>query len=729
MKLITKTNYIFVASIMLSGGTNAATAQGNEFHLHILKPSQYDFGGVGLIQMPSGRMAGEGEFNINVTANEDYYHGAISLQVFPWLESTIRFTQTPDVLYSSDPSFSGDTYYTDKGIDLKLRLLEESYWLPETSVGLRDIGGTGLFDSEYIAMTKRFGPLDATVGFGWGYIGNSGNLSNPNKNTSADCDRNTSFKGTGGDVDFERWFKGCSAIFAGIEYQTPWDPLRLKLEYDGNDYDSDFPVVLGARSFNPQSPINMGLLYRFGNWGDVRLSYERGTTWTLGFSLSTDFNSLKSNKWKDSPRPVLEPHQDTKDHKVDLPALSQLLFTNAGYSGATIYLRDDEVIVTATQTKYRDRKEAHDRAGRILANHFPQARTFRLIEKSANMPTIEILIDAKKFKDVVHHNYIAAKIEDSTKVVEPSLPTGEPDWQLPKEWSYGLSPTLSQSFGGSENFYMFNLGVDAFANRWLTEHLEVSGALYVNLLDNYDQFLYKTPPDGTDLKRVRTLVRQYVSDNPARVDNLQLTWLDKLSDNFYAQAYGGYLEMMFAGVGTEVLYRPLHSSWALGVDANYVKQRDPENMFGLFEEEINFDPESNLYFRAQTGTFTGHLSVYYQPDWFNDVLLKVSYGQYLAEDRGVTVDLSKQFKSGVIVGAFASKTNLSAEEFGEGSFTKGFYISIPFDALLPVSVKSRGNLVWQPLTRDGGQKLGRKFQLYDGTDARAPWLSRPSSVK
>ncbi|STL49433.1 putative lipoprotein [Escherichia coli] len=31
---------------------------------------------------------------------------------------------------------------------------------------------------------------------------------------------------------------------------------------------------------------------------------------------------------------------------------------------------------------------------------------------------------------------------------------------------------------------------------------------------------------------------------------------------------------MFGGAGAEVLYRPLDSNWAFGLDANYVKQRD-----------------------------------------------------------------------------------------------------------------------------------------------------------
>lgn len=160
---------------------------------------------------------------------------------------------------------------------------------------------------------------------------------------------------------------------------------------------------------------------------------------------------------------------------------------------------------------------------------------------------------------------------------------------------------------------------------------------------------------------------------------------------------------------------------------NYVKQRDPDSVFGFFEDEHQYDPITNSNYRVQTGTVTGNATFYYQPDWFPNTLLRVSAGQYLTEDKGVTVDFSKQFDSGVIVGAFATKTNLSAEEYGEGSFTKGFYISIPFDLMTVKSTHSRATISWMPLTRDGGQMVGRKYYLFDNTDARSPWFTRLST--
>ncbi|MGL5469914.1 MAG: YjbH domain-containing protein, partial [Shewanella sp.] len=62
----------------------------DEFSYPTLQPSQSDFGGVGLMQMPTGRMAPEGEFNFATSYNDEYQHFTASVQLFPWFETTIR---------------------------------------------------------------------------------------------------------------------------------------------------------------------------------------------------------------------------------------------------------------------------------------------------------------------------------------------------------------------------------------------------------------------------------------------------------------------------------------------------------------------------------------------------------------------------------------------------------------------------------------------------------------
>ena len=72
----------------------------------------------------------------------------------------------------------------------------------------------------------------------------------------------------------------------------------------------------------------------------------------------------------------------------------------------------------------------------------------------------------------------------------------------------------------------------------------------------------------------------------------------------------------------------------------------------------------------------------------------------------------------MIVGAWATKTDVSSEDFGEGSFDKGIYFTFPFDAFFSRSTTSAGTIAWNPTTRDGGARLARQYGLYNMTNAR-----------
>ena len=623
------------------------------------RTSQMNFGGVGLMQMPTGRMAPEGEFNFSTSFNNEYYFYNVSLQVMPWLETTVRYTQVQDLLYSggadqdcSQNSFSGCTKYTDKGIDFKLRLIEEGYYLPEVSVGVRDFGGTGLFDGEFVAATKRFGPVDFTLGMAWGYMGTSGNFTNPLcKASDKYCERPSDYKGNGGSVDFERWFKGDAAIYGGFEYQTPYKPLTLKLEYDGNDYSQDFPVVRGGVDMTQHTPWNVGAVYRFTDWGSAKVSYERGDTLTLGFDLSTNFNEMYS-VWRDTETAELRPSDVETVDDIDMAALAEELETIAGYEQAQILVDDNSIVVKGTQVKYRDRDVALERGATVITNAVPSyIDTYKIIENDKSMELIETTVDAQAFKAAVNNSYLNAQTSDATDTHELERKKSVIYHDGRERFDVSISPNLAQSFGSAEHFYLYSLGLYTNASFWALNNVELSGSLYVNLVDNYDKFNYEIPSDGTDqTPRVRTLFRSYV-DDPVRLDRLQLTWFEDYGSGVYTQAYGGYLESMFAGVGGEILYRPFNQNWAIGADMTAISQRDPESWFGTFDEEVQVNPDdsSRTYKVIDKGT-TGFITGYYTPQWdfLSDTLLKVGVGKFLAGDIGTRVDFSKQFKSGVI---------------------------------------------------------------------------------
>jgi hypothetical protein len=53
------------------------------------------------------------------------------------------------------PAIAGDQTYKDKSFDVKLRLMQESAWLPQLAVGIRDLAGTGLFAGEYVVAPAK----------------------------------------------------------------------------------------------------------------------------------------------------------------------------------------------------------------------------------------------------------------------------------------------------------------------------------------------------------------------------------------------------------------------------------------------------------------------------------------------------------------------------------------------------------------------------------------------
>src|ERR1019366_1674156 len=138
--------------------------------------------------------------------------------------------------------------------------------------------------------------------------------------------------------------------------------------------------------------------------------------------------------------------------------------------------------------------------------------------------------------------------------------------------------------------------------------------------------------------------------------------------------------------------------WALGVDGYEVWQRNFDRLFGLQNYHV----------------FTGHVSLYYASPW-HDLNFMLSAGQYLAGDRGLTFQVTRRFSTGVEIGAFFTKTNVSSAQFGEGSFDKGIIIRIPLSWALPIETQGQWGIDLGPVQRDGGQRLYGDAALFDET--------------
>ncbi|ROO32396.1 YjbH domain-containing protein [Salinisphaera orenii] len=665
---------------------------------------QSDYGGVGLLQTPTARMVDVGEFSFTYDQTDPYRHYAFSLQPLDWFELGLRYTKIDGQPFIAS---EGELDYLDKGIDMKFALLDETRVLPKVSLGFRDVGGTGLFSSEYVVANKRWFDFDFSLGIAWGYLGSSENISNPLSALGERFDERREEGGgdQGGEFDFKGLFTGRPALFGGIQYRTPFKPLTLQLEYDGNDYESE-PL---GNDQEQDLPVNIGARYRVNDYFTLSAAWQRGNTAMVGATLSVNLADITQPKSDQPPVPVRSFEDATRDREISWNGVAGTLARNAGISVNSIKREDDALIVEGTSERYSDLPEAELRGNRILHNVAgADITTFRYRWKNRgfylrqdSLPRAP-LPENPRFLEL-DDPFIEDDYRDDIAVTGQDKPADGADAEvlhsaLNNRFSWNLSPALNYNYGGPDGFlYEVYARLDTEfktdENGWL------SGTLGYGLFDNLDNFDYVGP---SELPRVRTNTVDYIEQTELGIYNLQYTRTARLGRNWFAMGYAGYLERMFAGAGGEVLYRPFNSPLALGFNANWVKKREFDTQFGL----------------RDYSTWTGHATAYVDTG-IKDVLAKFSVGRYLAKDVGATLDLSRTFDSGVRIGAFATLTD-AGDSFGEGSFDKGIYLSMPLDVFYTTSTRDRTGILWRPLTRDGGQMLDRRYQLYDLTSDREP---------
>ena len=497
------------------------------------------------------------------------------------------------------------------------------------------------------------------------------------------------------------FFRGRAALFGGVQVQTPYDPLILKVEFEGNNYQSLPPPATIQKA---KSRFNFGAVYRYSPSVDFTLGVQRGNVATLGVALHFPLDRLSTPKIND---PALPRFVAERPAVANWTSTAKDLTAQTGWRVADISQQGRVLRVEFSDAEAVYWRDMIERATAVLHRDAPATvDEFRFIFKGRGALLADIGVERGQW---VKANAQPALPSDTYAAAQP-LPSDRPDAvAAPVSPIYhAMGDTLSgdvavrvkQNFGGPDGFLLYQVGVEGTSEWRLSDNTWLSGSLDVRALDNYRKFRYTAP---SDLPRVRTYAREFLTTSRITMPTFQLTSAGQLGMNQFYSVYGGYLESMYAGVGGEWLYRPFRGPLALGVDINAVRQRNFNQKFGLRRYHV----------------VTGHVTAYIETGW-NDVIAKVSAGQYLAGDRGATLDLSRRFSNGVTFGAYATKTNVSAAKFGEGSFDKGIYFNIPFSAFSTRSSPEVGTFTYAPLTRDGGAKLDRAFPLYDITSIRDP---------
>ena len=661
-----------------------------------LEPTSSNSGITGILEMPNARFMTEGSMKIGFSSSWPNEYTYISATPFAWLEASYKYTEQKNLKYGPS-SYSGNQTLKDKGFDLKVRLLDESYYIPEVAIGWNDLAGTGRFSGEYISATKKIKNVDLTVGYGWGALGQNQNVRNPFLSINEEFRYRNKDSSEGGTFNSDTWFSGEEiSIFTGIEYYMQKYGLIFKLEYDTSNPDLGY----SGPKIPVQSRFNFGISRPVNNNLDLGLSFERGNQFRLSFSIKSDYGKTPLVQKNDPPKNIIKLNDSqrlvvTENTNIFYRSLNRSLREESILIQSAT-LSSDTVEVVIAQNRFRSLPRAIGRVIRIVSALSPDSiKTIRVIPMNGDIELYAIEVSKENFDKLDNDRISSPELFNNSKVfsVDPytySRSDFKPTVRFP-EFFLSMSPSLRHQIGGPESFYLGQLWWKINAKVKFKRGLTLHTVLGLNIYNNFNEF---NNPSYSTIPHVRSDIQDYLSEGENNIARFKIDYIWSPRKDLFVRLDLGYLEEMFGGVGGEVYYRPFKSNFSSSLQLHKVKQRGYRQRFDFRDYEVE----------------TGHLGFYY--DFPKGITAQLLVGKYLAGDKGATLDLSRRFKNGFTLGVFSTKTDLSSVEFGEGSFDKGFYFSIPTDSFFTNFRQGDISFGLQPLTKDGGATLNHMNSLY-----------------
>ena len=662
----------------------------------------YNFYGTpGLLEMPSALSADEGEIAGTVGGFGGQIRTSFTFQATDRFSGTFR--------YSGIEEYGGadgrDLW--DRSFDLRYRFTDEGRYMPVIALGLQDFLGTGIYSGEYVVATKTVGDaFRVTAGLGWGRLGSYNGFTNPLGLLDERLEtRPDTFVGgdQGGTPGVEAFFRGDAAFFGGVEW-APNERFILKAEYSSDD------AYLNGRGdplFETDSPFNFGVSWRPAPGIQLNAAYLYGTQ--LGFSGTITVNPnnrIFYSGLDEAPQPVavradaLRAAQSWDRSAIPEPALRDRLGTalrTEGVELAGLELTDRTARIRYTNTRFRTEAQALGRVARILTQELPPSIEVLILEPmQRGIPLSAVTFarsDLEAFENEVGGAAALlreAEFDDAGRAA--GLVTVPP---VRDRFSWRLRPYIGLGLFNPDNPFNLSFGAELSAAYSIRPDLILSGAIRQRILpaDEDEDEVEEEPIN--DVPVVRRNAGLFGNDGQPIIKDLTLAWYSRPGENLYGRVTAGYLESMYGGLSTELLWKPAEARLALGAEVNYAVQRDYDQLLGLQDYDV----------------VTGHVSAYY--DLGNGFHGQIDAGRYLAGDWGATFAVDREFENGWSVGGYFTLTEIPFEDFGEGSFDKGIRLTIPLDFALGRPSRREVSTDIQSLRRDGGARLEVEGRLYD----------------
>ncbi len=539
-----------------------------------------------------------------------------------------------------------------------------------------------------------------TAGLGWGALGQRDGFDNPISSRAVRPVFDES--DPEGQLATDQWFAGDAAFFGGVEYQVNerWGVIA---EYSSLSY----PDNPNSPALDGESPYSLGLTYRPADGMQFSAAVLNGSNFGLSGSFFLNANTragmagLETAPLPVRARSASERTAPTAEIGVTQQAAIQnalsVAFATEGLDLRALQIDGDTARVRFTNGRYRSNAQAMGRAARILTQAMPgQVDTFVLEQMDRGIPLSGVRISRADLEALENRPGAAEALLARAEFVDAGPDEGlsfAADPAPAFEWGYAPYFRI-EPFAVSGKLTL-DVGVSLNASYRLSPQMGISASVLQSLTRNdaSDPVADATP----DLQNVRTDSGAYGDDGVPVLQSLAFTHYGRPGTDLYSRVSVGYLERMFGGISTELLWKPADSRLGIGAELNYVAQRNTDIWFGFDEYDYQ--------------VATGHLSAYY--DLGNGYHTQIDVGRYLAGDWGATIELAREYENGIRVAASISQTEVSYEDFGDGSYNKGVSITLPQDFFTGRATRSTYSTRFSTRSGDGGARLNVDGRLYD----------------
>ncbi|OEZ98117.1 PAP2 superfamily protein [Duganella phyllosphaerae] len=730
----------------------------------------------GYINTPSAAVEADGTFSVGYSYDSPYGQLWATTTILPFVQVTGRYvsiTGIPPFGFSPSELDYGKNYgrYKDKVIDGKVRLWNESDWMPAVAIGSSDVFGTQLFKSYYGVASKTIGAarnIEVSVGYGT---------------------------------------KRMDGAFAGMR----WTPVKLPnwsvvAEYNSVDYKQDFRADLSGAINRRKGPA-VGLEYR---WGWLGLQAARGRD---NFSVNA-FVSIPFGEREYVPK-IYEPPFFEDKHPITPPSITEWR-QDAGYGADLIKalaaqdyqnirvtLTGNTLNLTLTNNRIYDMGRSIGRAMRTALAFTPAGvTTIKVTYTKLDQPltTYEFFdlpklqdylagkIDRKAFNEVVlvrypnkddviaddQQGWLAGLLDESgpavvanaapaqaptvamaavapgpatlsateapvhTTVSPPSAPTPAATavagaLPVPPRAASGVATVTGVEADGKLRVAMGHEGdvvqltsVDRESNRFKVAPKlgfffnDPSGAFRYSLsaAANYDRRLsdglYLNTAASVSLIETVSGVKQPSNSNLPHVRTDVAKYLGESRfalSRVLLNKYATPAERWYVR-GSVGLYEDMFRG--AGGQVLYLP-KNSQWAVDLSVDALQQRGYKRLFDSLDYKTVTAIASLHYKMP--HGITVTARAGRFLAKDNGVRMEFKRRFDSGIEVGAWYTHTN-GNDITTPGTPSKpyqdrGVFLSIPLRTMLPLDSQNTMGFSLSPWTRDVGQMVASPGDLYD----------------